>query len=215
MNSPEQKRNKIAIFGGSFDPIHNGHLAVAKAAHAQLHVDRVVFMPTKLRYYKEAEAASEVYDRVAMLSLAIDAFDYMQFSDLELRVRPSENYTVKTLSRLHRKYPDAELIFILGGDSLEHLSTWREPKKLLSLATFAAAVRDDVDTDRAKELFSIYEKEFPGSRFKLLRMRPFDISSTRIRTLAAEGKSLKGLVPEAVERYILRNRIYSPERNTF
>ena len=203
---------KIAIFGGTFDPIHNGHLAVAKAAYRQLHVDEVIFMPTKLRYYKKDKAGSEVYDRVAMLSLAIADYDYMRFSDMELRARPSQNYTYLTLERLKKRYPDSELIFILGGDSLEYLSSWREPEKLLHLATFAAAVRDDVDTERAKELIGKYETDFPGSRFRLLRMKPCDISSTTIRNHAAEGKPVSGMVPDAVERYIQRNRLYTKSR---
>lgn len=220
MNSPEKTREnktisnagegkkRIAIFGGSFDPIHNGHLAVAKAAYRQLHVDEVIFMPTKLRYYKKNQASSRVYDRVAMLSLALDPYDYMRYSDLELQVRPSQNYTYLTLGRLHRTHPDAELIFILGGDSLEYMGSWREPEKLFRLATFAVAVREDVNTARAKELMAGYEKDFPGARFQLLRMKPCDISSTEIRNRAAAGESVKGMVPEPVERYILRNHMY-------
>ena len=229
MNSPERKQTekrktdtysvtreplpaRIAIFGGTFDPVHNGHLAVAKAAYRQLHVDEVIFMPTKLRYYKKEAQGSEIYDRVAMLSLAIDPYEYMRYSDMELRARPSQNYTHCTLARLKRQYPDAELIFILGGDSLEYLGTWKEPEKLFRLATFAAAVRDDVDAERAKELMARYEKEFPGSRFRLLRMKPCNISSTKIRNNAVENGSISEMVPSPVERYILRNRLYTGHR---
>ena len=214
MSSPAKKQTekrkteKIAIFGGTFDPIHNGHLAVANAAYRQLGVDEVIFMPTKLRYYKKDRAGSEVYDRVAMLALAIDPYEYMRYSDMELKARPSQNYTYLALGRLKRLHPNCELIFVLGGDSLEYLATWREPEKLLSLATFAAAVRDDVDEKRAKELIANYERDYPGSRFRLLRMKPCAISSTDIRNRADRAESLAGLVPEAVERYIRRNRIY-------
>ncbi len=211
MNSRERKRNRIALLGGTFDPIHLGHLALAEAAYQQLDVDSVWFIPTQLRYYKKGQAATEVYDRVAMLSLALKPYDHMTFSDIELRTRPEENYTVNTLRRLRKEDPDRELFFLIGGDSLEHLRTWRSPEELLQLATFAAAVRDEVDEKRSKVLIRAYQKDFPGSKLVLLKMDPRHISSTEIRHRAAAGESLEGLVPEAVERYIYKNHLYQSQ----
>ena len=211
-SSEEKSHRKIAIFGGTFDPIHNGHLAVVKAAYRELHVDEVILMPTKLRYYKKENPGSRLYDRVAMLALAVDPYPYMRISDMELRSRSDRNYTYCTLTRLAKAHPDAELIFILGGDSLAYLGNWREAEKLFLLATFAAAVRDDVDTDRAKELIRGYQERFPKARFRLLHMKPQNISSTEIRERASKRESIANLVPETVERYIVRNRLYTEER---
>ena len=207
MNSRETQGNRIALLGGTFDPVHLGHIALAEAACQQLQVDKVWFIPTQLRYYKKGQAA-EVYDRVAMLSLALAPFSNMEISDVELRKRPEDNYTVNTLRTLTKEYPDTRFVFVIGGDSLEHLSTWRAPEEFLQLATFAAAVREDVDAKRARALIRKYEKDYPGADLVLLKMDPVDVSSTEIRESAKTGASMEGLVPEAVERYIRKNRLY-------
>ena len=208
MNSRERKENKIALLGGTFDPVHNGHIALAEAAYRQLGVDEVVFIPTQLRYYKTTKLSTTAYDRVAMLALATAPYDYMRFSNLELCSPPEENYTVNTLQRLTEKLPETELIFVIGGDSLEHLGTWRRPEELFRLATFAAAVRDDVDRERAEELIRGYERDFPGAGIVLLNMDAMDVSSTEIREKASQGSSLEGLVPESVEGYIRKQHLY-------
>jgi nicotinate-nucleotide adenylyltransferase len=212
LNSRERKENRIALFGGTFDPIHNGHLALAEAALSQLGVDEVVFIPTQLRYYKTTKLSTTAYDRASMVALALEPYDRMRISDMELCCPPEENYTVNTLRKLKQEDPDRELIFLIGGDSLEHLGTWREPAELFRLATFAAAVRDDVDPARALDLIRGYEREYPGAKLELLTMEPKNISSTVIRERAAKGESLEGLVPAAVERYIVKQRLYLQDR---
>ena len=208
MNSRERKRNKLALFGGTFDPVHNGHLALALAAYRQLEADEILFMPTKLRYYKTTKITTSAYDRYAMLTLATQPYDFMRVSDLELCSDPEENYTVNTLRRLKEEMPDTELYFLIGGDSLEHLGTWRDPEGLFSLATFAAAIREDVDRTKAEELIRNYQSEYPGASLKLLSMEAMDVSSTVIRERAAKGDSLDGLVPENVEAYIRKQHLY-------
>lgn len=208
MNSRERKENKIALLGGTFDPVHNGHLALAGAAYRQLGVSEVVFIPTQLRYYKEGRPSTSAYDRVAMLALATAPYDHMKISDMELLCPPEENYTYITLEKLKAQYPDTELIFVIGGDSLANLSKWREAKKLFRLATFAAAVRDEVDRETAMELIRKYEAEYPGSKILLLTMEPEDVSSTMIREKAAAGESLEGLVPAEVETYMKKHQLY-------
>ena len=213
MNFPEKQRKKIALLGGTFDPIHLGHIALAEAAYRTLGVDEVVFLPTQLRYYKKESAGSELYERYAMLAMALEPYDHMVISDLELQTDPEKNYTVNTLRTMKEMFPDTELCFVIGGDSLEHLATWRSPEELMRLATFAAAVRGDVDREKAVRLIEQYQKDFPGSRFELLDMEPCNISSTDIRKKASEGENLEGLVSPEVERFIRKQGLYQKEEN--
>lgn len=197
-----------AIFGGSFDPVHFGHLAMAKAGYLQLPVNEVIFMPTKLRYYKKASRMSEDTDRLNMLRLAAGTCPYLTVSDYELNQPEEMNYTVNTLETIHREHPEWELFFILGGDSLAYLDTWREAERLFQMAVFAPVVRDEVGLDEVHRLCESYRERFPGSRFHPLKIEPVNISSTEIRRRMAEGKSLGGLVPDAVEAYIRERNLY-------
>ena len=197
-----------AIFGGSFDPIHLGHLAIAEAALDQLPVDEVIFMPTRLRYYKKSGRVSSDEARYDMLTLAVKNRPGMSVSRLELDTAEERNYTVDTLARLSVEHPDWEIFFILGGDSLAYIHTWRQAQILLREAIFAAAVRDDVDREKLKALMEGLKERFPGSRFALLEIEPNPLSSTAIRRAAAEGEPLTGMVTEEVEMYIQRNHIY-------
>ena len=206
---PAEKTGK-AVFGGSFDPVHLGHLSIAEAALKQLPVDEVIFMPTKLRYYKKTGRMSSDEARYDMLTLAVKGCPGMSVSRMELDTEEEKNYTVDTLARLSEEHPDWELYFILGGDSLAYIDTWRKADILLREAVFAAAVREEVDRKKAEELIADYEERFPGSRFALLDIEPIDLSSTAIRKAAAEGAPLTGMVTEEVEMYIRQNRIYRP-----
>jgi nicotinate-nucleotide adenylyltransferase len=177
--------SKKAIFGGSFDPVHKGHISVALSAYRELGVDEVIFMPTRLRYYKKENRMASDEERYAMLLHAVKQYPYLTVSRMELDTPVEENYTVNTLERLTAEHPDWEIYFIIGGDSLAYLDSWRRAECLFQLATFAVAVRDEVDSDRAKEIIEDYETHFPGSRFVLLSTDPIDISSTQIRNLVA------------------------------
>ena len=226
--------SKKAIFGGSFDPVHKGHISVALSAYRELGVDEVIFMPTRLKYYKKENRMASDEERYAMLLHAVKQYPYLTVSRMELDTPVEENYTVNTLERLREGHPDWEIYFIIGGDSLAYLDTWRAAERLFRLATFAVAVRDEVDSDRASEIIKDYETRFPGSRFVLLSTEPIDISSTQIRNLVtgyfrgmSEGENepesnlpegepveadiedkLSKLVPESVAHFILEKGIY-------
>ena len=155
--------SKKAIFGGSFDPVHKGHISVALSAYRELSVDEVIFMPTRLRYYKKENRMASDEERYAMLLHAVKQYPYLTVSRIELDTPVEENYTVNTLERLTAEHPDWEIYFIIGGDSLAYLDSWRRAERLFQLAVFAVAVRNDVDSDRAKEIIADYETRFPGS----------------------------------------------------
>ena len=205
----KEKQGK-AIFGGSFDPIHRGHLAIAEAAYAQLPVDEVILMPTRLRYYKKSSVMTRDEERLAMLELSVEPYPYMSVSTMELSTPVEENYTVNTLNRLKVEHPDWEIYFVMGGDSLAYLDTWYRAEELMQLATFVAAVREDVDAEQALLLMGKYRREFPGSRFSLLHTDPVDISSTEIRRRVAEGGDISEMVPTQVETYIRKHGLYLP-----
>ena len=202
----DRSRGK-AFFGGSFDPVHSGHISMALSAYRELPVEDLTLIPTRLTYYKKRRLTKDT-DRMAMLQLAVEQYKYLKVSDMELTAPVEKNYTVNTLERLKECYPDKELYFLIGGDSLAYLNTWREAEKLFSLAVFVTAVRGAVDADKARGFMEQYEKEFPGARLQLLNTDPVDISSTDIRDRVKAGDSIKGMVPDKVEEYILEKGLY-------
>ena len=183
---------RLAILGGTFDPVHNAHLAMARAALETLAPERVVFMPTGKTAYRDTAVAS-AEDRVAMLKLALAGEPRFSVDERELAPGAS-GYTVDTLRALRAERPDAELYFLMGADQLEKLSSWRAPeeiRRLAKLAVFARpghAVRDE--------------------SVQVVPMAPADVSASGIRARAARGESLAGLVPPAVANYIEHKGIY-------
>ena len=202
----DRKKGK-AFFGGSFDPVHWGHIIMARAALQELPVDELTLIPTRLTGYKKRKLTAD-RDRLRMLELAVKDTPGLAVSDMELRAPEEENYTVFTLEKLKRKYPDRELFFLIGGDSLAYLDQWRNAERLFQLATFVTAVRGEVDISAAEKLMEKYREAFPGAHLMLLRTDPPDISSTEIRNAVRTGGSLKGLVPYRVGDYIRRHGLY-------
>ncbi len=197
-----------AVFGGSFDPIHYGHIAVAREAYLQLPVDEVILIPTKLTYHKKHRGLSPDEDRLNMLKIAAEPYPYMSVSDIEIQAPVEKNYTVETLTGLRDRHPDWKIYYVIGGDSLAYIDTWKDAERLFGLAVFVTAVRGDCDAEAADELCRKYMRDYPGSDFRLLRFDPVDISSTDIRRRVKEGRPIAGLVPEGVEDYIMETGLY-------
>ena len=195
------------IFGGSFDPVHKGHISMALAAFRELPADEIIMIPTKLTYYKKRKLTCNS-DRLKMLRLAAEPYPYMSVSDMELKAPVEENYTVNTLEKLKNIYPGRELFFLIGGDSLAYLDTWYKAERLFQLAVFVAAVRGEVDIEKAADIIGHLRERFPGARIRLLDTEPVDVSSTDIRNAAAEGRSIRGMVPDRVEEYIVSKGLY-------
>lgn len=205
---------KIAILGGTFNPIHNGHIALAQGFAALLGLDRVLLMVTNVPPHKRAPNLAAAEDRLAMCRLAEEEFPLLSACDLELR-RPGKSYTWETLTLVHERFPEARLYFITGADMFLTLEEWKHPERIYSLCTVCAAPRGE---DSAAELraHAAY-LQTKGARAVVADFVPPDISSTQIRALAAERKNLQGLLPRSVEQYIRRHGLYAPtaqeERN--
>ncbi len=170
------RKHRIALFGGTFDPIHNGHLLMAEAARESHHLERILFVPAGFPPHKRAPRAS-ARERLRMVRLALRGNPSFGVSDWEIR-QNRVVYTYETLEHFRRRYPEASLYFVLGSDALKKLPHWREFRRVKSLCRLAVA----------------------------RRLAPF--ASTDIRGRIRQGRSIRYLVPQMVERYIKRHQLY-------
>lgn len=197
----------LGIMGGTFDPPHAGHLAIARAACGQLGLDGVLFIPAGVPSFKRDKQVTPARHRLAMLGLALQGEPSFALSTLEVD-RPGVTYTADTLEALRGMCPPStRLVFIMGGDSLHTLPYWRRVERILELAEIAAVARCGCDISRdADALRALYPKPtihlVPGEGVP-------DISSTRLRDLLAQGRDTHGLIDAAVLRYIRQMGLYT------
>ena len=199
---------RLGIMGGTFDPVHVGHLAAAEYARACLDLDEVVFVPAGRPWLKDGEAVSPAEDRLAMVEAAVGSNPRFSVSRIDLE-RPGPTYTVDTLADLARaRGADAALYLLLGIDALTELHRWREPSRVLTMATVVGIGRPSSGGPDLSNL----EAVAPGaSRLVLLTAGPgIDVSGSDIRRRVAAGHSIRHLVPEAVGEYIRAHGLYSP-----
>ena len=196
---------KLGIIGGSFDPIHIGHLHTAEFAYRQLQMDKIIFIPAYIAPHKIGMEFAAAADRYKMTELAVADYECFEVSDIELK-RCGISYTYDTIMELKRMYPGADLHFIIGADSVPQLTSWHRIKELLSEVTFLAAERPGYNEviDQAEALFG----ELGKQKIVPLAAPEMAVSSTAIRNLVLKGKSITGMVPKSVERYILDNGLY-------
>ncbi len=197
---------RIGVFGGTFDPIHLGHLIVAEDARAALELDMVLFIPAGQPWFKSYRQITDAHHRLAMVRLAVEGNPYFDATDIEIR-RTGPSYTVDTLAELRGQHPDAEFIVILGVDALREIDRWHRPRKLFELASVVGMARPGASLDP-----SVLNAAIPGasSRMRLLDSAQIDISGTDIRQRASEGRSIRYRVPATVEQYIHDNLLYLP-----
>lgn len=215
---------KIGILGGTFNPIHYGHLAAAEEVRDRLKLDRILFIPSSLPPHKLEEDVPSAFQRMEMVRLATSGNAHFEPSDLELK-RGGTSYTIDTIEALRQAWPGAELFFITGLDTFLEIQTWHEWKKLLTLCSFVALSRQgyrfadlmkiDFMKNAEKELIGLDRGELmqaivrSGAFTICLEMIPlYDISSTDIRGRVKEGASIKYLLPESVEIYIMKKGLY-------
>lgn len=204
---------RIGIMGGTFNPIHQGHIMLAQRAYEQFQLDKVLVIPNKLPVYKEHDELLDSRQRSQMVLLAIRDFPYMEFSDLEL-TRPGPTYTIDTLYALQEQYSDAELFFILGGDSLLELHKWRQYKEILALSAILCAKRENADVpelNRAKERL---QHEVPEAKIYIMETPMMNISSTEIREQFQTGDKTPTGIPKAVLNYIQEHHLYQSRADT-
>ncbi len=197
---------KIGIMGGTFDPIHLGHLATAEAVRENFSLDEILFIPAARPPHKLGKKVSDEKHRLAMTILATQSNKFFRVSDMELK-RTGLSYTLDTMNELQKNFgASAELFFIIGADSLADLNKWHAAKELVEKCHFIATTRPGADAN-----FSAVKKFFGEAATKHIHRVTtpgLEISSTDIREKIRLGRSIKYLVPEAVEEYILREKIY-------
>ena len=195
---------RVGILGGTFNPPHIAHLVCAQEAYLQLDLDEVMLIPARIPPHKPVDDEPGAEHRLELCRAAIEGDDRFTVSDLEI-TRDGPSYTVDTLRTLTRKAPDSELFMIVGGDVAAGLPSWHEPEQVLSLATLAVAKRRGTARARVDQAL----QSLPGGeRAVFFRMPRIAISSTLVRRRVRHGEPVKYFVPDAVAKYIERNRLY-------
>ena len=197
---------KVGIMGGTFNPIHMGHLIIAEKAREQFELDKVLFMPCGMPYMKDRSELLPADIRAKMVSLAIEGNPFFELSSIEI-VKKGSTYTYETLEYLKHENPDTEYYFILGADSLWTIADWKEPARIFNICRILAAVRDDKSVRDMETQITLLKNKFDADIY-LLHTEHVGISSSSIRKSVCKGESIRYLVPEAVYRYIVDNRLY-------
>ena len=195
---------RIGILGGTFNPLHIGHLICGQEAYLQLGLDRVILMPAGHPPHKPLEEDPGAEHRLELCRRAVGEDRRFEVSDLEVR-REGLSYTVDTLAALNSRMPDSELFLIVGGDVAAGLPTWHQPERVLSLATLAVAKRRGTSK---RSIDSALTGLHGGDRTEFFRMPRIGISSTEIRHRVQMQEPIKYLVPDAVASYIDEHRLY-------
>ncbi len=195
--------SKIGILGGTFNPIHNGHLTIAKHALIEQQLDHVLIMPNHHPQYRSIEGVTDE-DRINMIKLAIKYEDGFIYSDVEI-LREGATYTVDTLRELKSASPKDEFYFIMGADSLMYFDKWRSPDEIIKLANILVAVRGDDDILKCNK--KIDELAY-DDRITMLKSPNTIISSSDIRDRVRNNLDISELVPESVSEYIVAHGLY-------
>jgi nicotinate-nucleotide adenylyltransferase len=200
---------RIGIFGGTFDPVHQGHLILAEQCREQAQLDQVWFIPAARPPHKQDQGLAPFQHRVEMLALAIAGQPAFRIEELE-KDRPGPSYTVDTLDEIHRREPGNELYLLLGADCLPDLPHWRDPLQILEQAGLLVMARPGWSVWPPEQML-VELKLPPGSklRHQVVQAPLIDISSRELRRRVANGRSVRYLVPRAVESYISAHRLYS------
>lgn len=203
----KDKPARIAIMGGTFDPIHYGHLVTAEAVREQFKLEKVIFVPTGIPPHKKHRKVSSKEDRYLMTVLATVTNPHFQVSDIEIK-RDGYTYTVDTLREFRSVYgEDAEIYFITGADAVMEILTWKDVELTLKMCKVVSAYRPGFDINmfksKVEEIERIYKK-----KVYLIEVPALAISSTDIRDRVRDNRTIKYLLPEQVENYILKKGLY-------
>jgi len=186
---------KIGILGGTFNPIHIGHLILAEEAREKLELDKIIFVPTYLPPHKDNCDIIAAADRLAMVKAAISGNHFFSVSDLEIR-RDGRSYTIDTIKEFRIEHPRDDLYFIIGSDLLKYLEEWKDLDEIIKMVKFIVATRPGYALDQIP------------THISTLPIRAVDISGFEIRDAIREGKSFRYLVSEAVFNYINKHKLY-------
>lgn len=218
----KKTRKKIGLFGGTFNPVHFGHLRVAEEVRERLGFDKVLFIPSCNPPLKSGSLASG-RDRYEMTRLSVLGNPFFEISDVECR-KPGKSYTVETYAALMKEYPDTDLSLIVGIDSFLDIPAWYQPERLMALASFVVISRPGFRFADLSPLVAAgegvlsaldrHEREVASASMKngreafLMNVTPFHVSATSVRACVREGRSIKYLLPDEVESYIISHNLY-------
>ena len=204
----QNKGNRIGILGGTFNPIHNGHLKLAEAARKAEQLDKILIMPSGHSYLKSHMQVLDGQKRYEMVKLAVSDIPYLSASDMEI-MRAGNTYTYETLALLKKQYPDDIFYFIMGADNLFSIENWVKPEEIFANCIILVAVRNHMDDDCLKAKAEELKASF-GTKIQLLPMEEFNISSNRIRSFCKENNvaAVKNQIPIAVYEYIVEHGLY-------
>lgn len=219
---------RLGLFGGTFNPIHYGHLRAAEEACELLQLDRLLFIPAARPPHKEGRVVTPFALRYEMTRLAVADHPRLAVSDLENR-RPDKSYSIDTLKVIRQEYgPAAEIFFVVGLDAMLEIDTWKSYRELFHLCHFLVLDRPGYERRQLTALLQdkvhpeiSYQPELEafrhptGNLIYLRHITLLEISSTRIRQLVREGRSIRFLLPEEVRRFIINNRLYLDEEDAY
>jgi nicotinate-nucleotide adenylyltransferase len=207
-----EDRMRIGVYGGSFDPVHVGHLLLAECCREQAGLDRVLFVPVATQPHKQDRRLADPQHRVDMLRLATGGQPAFEVATLEVD-RGGVSYTVETLAALEAAHPGAELCLLLGPDAVVGLPTWREPRRIAELATLVAVEREGVDDLRVAATSARLADLLGAERLaavldRRVRMPAIGIRASDLRAAVAAGRSIRYRTPRAVEAFIATHGLY-------
>lgn len=202
---PEKRHERLGLFGGTFDPPHVGHLILAAEAKSQLGLSRLLWTVTPDPPHKQDQQITPLEHRLAMVRLAIRDDPSFELSEIELS-RPGPHYTIDTIRILAEQYPEAEIVPVIGGDSLDDLPTWHQPGEIIYAAHWVGVMRRPGERTNLGAL----ERELPGisSKIHYVEAPLLEIASREIRERAATGKPFRYYLPNPVYEYIEQHHLY-------
>lgn len=200
---------KVGILGGTFNPIHYGHLHLAQKALETAQLDQILFIPSGVSYMKKQSEILPAQIRMEMVRLAISEHSGFAVSAIEIE-KTGNSYSHETIRELQEQDPETEFYFLTGADTLFSIENWKDPVSIFKSVTILAAYRTGVSLEELKKKV-FYLEEMYGARIRLAAVDHVDISSSEIREAIRTGRPIHGLVPEPVEQYIRKNHLYQHE----
>ncbi|WP_053956983.1 nicotinate-nucleotide adenylyltransferase [Inediibacterium massiliense] len=207
IQKPKKEHTKIGIMGGTFDPIHYGHLVIAEQIRCEYDLEKIIFIPAGIPPHKADSCLTDGKHRYFMTLLATITNPHFEVSKIELESNEI-SYTIRTIEKLKKIYrEDTELFFITGADAICELGTWKSVDKLSRLCKFIAATRPGMNSSHVDEKIKELKQKY-GTCIKKIDLPALAISSTDIRNRVSKGQSIKYLLPEPVEYYVYKNNLY-------
>ncbi len=202
---------KTAVFGGSFDPVHNGHLRLIDACRKAVKADRALLVPANLPPHKQGRRLASGEDRLAMCRIAVQELSYLEVSDMEIN-SGGKSYTVYTMEKLQKLYPQESFVFVMGTDMFLSFDKWYQWDKILSFCSLAVSGRKESDFALIQRKAAQMERDYPFLKKDFVKLVPsacIDISSTRLRQMLSCGdESARRYLPAGVYAYITKHGLY-------